>query len=141
MAQGSHEASFLGLSLEIRNDIYSYVLQERESVKIDLIRRRDGTIELARQPKRRTKEHRHEVYDSEKRVWKPAPPGRAAVILVNRQIFFEASQILYAINCFKFDNMYDLADGITCLGERAKFLRYVEVSDRRLFSRMQNADM
>ena len=126
-AEDSHKTGFLDLSVELRNQIYGYVLQEDKPIKIELIRRRNGPLEIARSGVQRDKHHRRQVYNRSKKAWVPAELKYAAIIYVNKQVYLEASDVLYAVNCFKFATTTTLRDTIPILGRRAHLLRYVEV--------------
>ncbi|KAK4613819.1 hypothetical protein CLAFUW4_09251 [Fulvia fulva] len=121
------KTGLLDLSIELRNQIYGYVLQADKPIEIELIRRRDGPLELARRGIPRNMHHRHEVYDRRKKAWVLAEIKYAAIIYVGRQVYLEASAILYAVNCFKFANTTALRDILPILGKCAALLRYVEI--------------
>jgi hypothetical protein len=122
--------NLLDLPVEVRMQIYGYLLIEEEPVDIDIIHRHNKTAELVRYDykDRRDGRHRFQLWSRAKRSWIAAPPINTAIIFVNHQIHAEGIQTLYGNNCFSFVGSTALKKALGMLGSHAQYLRYIKLS-------------
>ncbi|EME42220.1 hypothetical protein DOTSEDRAFT_25854 [Dothistroma septosporum NZE10] len=128
--------TFEDLPAEIRVKIYGYVLTEPEGIALCAFNPKVDERKAA--PRRVTgprlirdnnvdKYHRGETYDRKKKVWVLSTPLRTAILYVNKQIYFEATQVLLGTNHFSFRNTNALDNCLDLLGSRAQHLRFVYI--------------
>ncbi|KAF2165060.1 hypothetical protein M409DRAFT_55960 [Zasmidium cellare ATCC 36951] len=121
------KATFFDLPVETRLQIYGYILEEHSPIALTIIRRHGAPREVARRANQRDKHHRGLIWNREDRIWVAAPPTYTALIFVNRQVYTEATEILYGNNAFQFSSTTALKDFLEHLGQRARHLRYISI--------------
>ena len=100
------KTTFMDLPVEIRCEIYGYVLEEEEPIKLriqvrsvltrtyayfadnalQVRKKKSGPREIVRIYHSRDPKHRGEVYDKQARSWIPRPFTHSSILLTNRQI-------------------------------------------------------
>ncbi|KAK4505219.1 hypothetical protein PRZ48_003182 [Zasmidium cellare] len=123
----SSKVTFMDLPAEVRMNIFGYILEEDKPITLQLIKWRSRPREVARKGHDRKRHHRGEVYDRSQRAWVPAPPTYTAIMFLNKQVYSEATQVLYGDNTFHFETTSALEDFLNLLGPRAQYLRFIEI--------------
>jgi hypothetical protein len=120
------------LPLEIRNEIYAYLLIEDKAIPIKRTKEKKQVMP-ARMDGHRNTEHRRKLYDRHQRRWIGAPPCSTSLLLVNKAVNQEATQILYGSNEFQFKNAGALECFLKSIGPSGQHLRHLELMGRGLF--------
>lgn len=112
------------LPLEIRKEIYKYVLVESKTIAIKRYinpqDRRRG--EVARMNHHRNSLHRGKIWHQRKKFWYDAPPSSTSVLLVNKRVGQEATPVFYS-NDFAFDTSRALQDFLAWIGDSKQYVR------------------
>lgn len=111
---------------EIRKEIFTIMFEEANVIRIKIIKRKNGSREIARQDHNRRWNHRGEMYDPKTRKWLLAP-GIASVLRASRQLYQEGSQTLYACNRFSFDTTGTLCEFLEAIGDKRASLRHIVI--------------
>jgi len=75
---------------ELRKEIFAHLLRKPDPIEL-LVTKKN---QVAHRGHNRDNKHRGEVWDRSAKKWVPAPPVMTAILLVNRQTYHEASQVL-----------------------------------------------
>lgn len=125
----SQNATFTDLPVEMRCQIYGYLLEEPQAIAITLTKsgvliRRGGTL-----PSSSQKSNRGRHFNRTTEQWTPAIPIKTAIMYANRQIYEEASTILYGNNWFSFRLISSITKLAPVLGKQVQLFRKIEIED------------
>lgn len=113
-ARDGGKTSFMDLPIELRTEVYGYLLTESHAIILDL--------------KRSWWPARSERLTLVAKVSHPCSIGKhLALLRINRQVHEEATPVLYGGNCFSFETRAAFAKFLEVLGKRARHLRIVEL--------------
>lgn len=112
------KTTFMDLPVEIRCEIYGYVLEEPTPIKlrIQFHKKKNGPREIVRIFHRRDPKHHGQVYDKKTKSWIPKQYTHSSILLVNRQINEEATPVLFAQNGYFLETTAALRDFLELIG-------------------------
>lgn len=123
--------TFLDLPAEARVKIYECSLVKSSLVRLELRGGLKHGREVVNRDHHRNYNHRHngrfQVYDAIKGRWVDAPPIENAIIIVNKQIYLEATAVLYAGNRLSFKSTTALDLFLDTIAMRAQKLRCIDI--------------
>ncbi len=118
---------FPDLPAEIRNMIFSYLLEEEKPIVMATAKR----VNHPRRPVRIDWNSRNERnagldWDTKAGEWRNKPPSALSLLRANKQIFEEAASIVYG-NHFKFLKFACLKIFLESIGDMRRFLRHITI--------------
>lgn len=125
---------------EIRKEIYSYLLVEEKRIVISRFKEQKQHRPV-RMGSYRNSNHTDSIYDHDDRKWTKAPPGCDALLLVNKLVSQEASQVLYGLNHFAFEHSAALQSFLECVGNSRQHLRHIALMSQGVIYRYKWASM
>jgi hypothetical protein len=115
--------------LEVRNEIYAHLLVKTQKIPIKRVRENKQGKAVCTDNHRNTR-HPKEFYDRGQKRWVAAPLCATSLLLVNKAISQEATQVLYGFNQFKFEHAGALLCFLECIGDAKQHLRHLELIGR-----------
>lgn len=126
------------LPLELRKEIYAYVLVESDGEAIGITqylsprtdvqqgkRAKVGTAQVVRAGHHRNKNHRGQIWDKEKKIWNRAPPSNTSILRLSKAFHAEAAPVFYGQNCFWFSNSSALTGFLFRIGDSKQHIRHI----------------
>lgn len=116
------------LPAEMRNEVYRYLLEEDEPIRICLSKA--GVLARRNEiwASRSKKPTRDRIYDSIKGEWIPAVPIISAIISVSKAVHAEAIHVLYSNNSFAIHRIHDIMKIVPALKKHARLLRHIKIN-------------
>jgi hypothetical protein len=120
--------------LEIRLPIYAHLLVENKKIPVKRIRE-NKQEKPARMDNHRNTKHPKKLYDSQQKRWVDAPPYTTSLLLVNKAVSAEATQVLYGLNRFVFEHAGALRCFLESTGDSKLYLRHLAIAGRGVLYR------
>jgi hypothetical protein len=115
--------------LEIRLQIYAHLLVENKKIPIKRIVE-NKQEKPARLDNYRNTKHLKQLYDSQQKRWIDALPCTTSLLLVNKAVNAEATQVLYGLNRFIFEHAGALRCFLESTGDSKLYLRHLAIAGR-----------
>ncbi|KAK5175849.1 uncharacterized protein LTR77_000989 [Saxophila tyrrhenica] len=130
MLEPEKGVSFLDFPPEIRNMIFSYLLEEDAPIQMSTARRTNEARRAVRSDwNARNGRNKGLKWNTTTRAWDNKPPSALALLRANKQIHSETAPMVYA-NEFEFQNFSNLQVFLESLGSMRRFLRNIRIGSR-----------
>ncbi|KAK3707117.1 hypothetical protein LTR37_012286 [Vermiconidia calcicola] len=121
---------FMDFPAEIRTMIYSFLLEEDDTIEMTTSKRTNEARRPVRFGWNVRKGHEGLQWDSKGGKWLDQPPKALALLRVSKQMFEETASMMYGSNHFSFRNLGDLKFFLDAAGGMRRYLRHIHIAAR-----------